>query len=59
MKNWKTTVLGAIAAILVAIQPIIDAASGGEINWTQLAFAAALAVMGYFTKDAGVSGTQK
>lgn len=59
MKNYRTTILGAIAAILVAIQPIIEAAGGGEINWTQLAFAAALAVMGYLSKDAGVSGTQK
>lgn len=59
MKNWKTTILGAIAAILVAIQPIIEAAQGGEINWVQLGFAAALAAMGYLSKDAGVTGTEK
>ena len=59
MKNWKTTIAGAIAAILLAIQPIIEAAQGGEINWQQLGFAVILALFGYLAKDAGVSGTQK
>jgi hypothetical protein len=56
MKNWKTTVLGAIAAAFIAIHPLI---STGEVDWKAVGIAAVVALFGYLTKDAGVSGTQK
>jgi hypothetical protein len=59
MKNWRTTLIGAITAALVAIGPIIDAAQGEAINWAQLALAACIAVLSYLAKDAGVTGTDK
>lgn len=53
MTNIKTTVAGLILAVLVVIQPIIegvgyhlDAATIGK-----LIFAAALAALGYLSKD--------
>lgn len=48
MKNWKTTILGALAAIIIAIQPLIET---GEINWKSVVIAAAIAALGYFAKD--------
>lgn len=61
MRNWRTTLVGAISAVVLAIQPILELVQGdfSQVNWTQLAFAATLALLGYLTKDAGVSGTQK
>ena len=45
-----TTVLGAVAAIILAIQPIIDATQGQPLDWKQLAGAAIVALFGYLTK---------
>lgn len=59
MKNWRTTIVGAILAVLLAVQPIVDFAAGQPINWNQVLFAGALALFGYLSKDAGVSGTGK
>lgn len=56
MKSWKTTILGAIAAAFIAVQPLI---ATGEIDWKAVGIAAVVALFGYFTKDAGVSGTEK
>lgn len=56
MKNWKTTILGAIGAAIVAIQPIIES---GVIDWKAVGIAALIALFGYLSKDAGVSGTAK
>lgn len=56
MKNWRTTVLGAIAAAFVAIQPLI---ATGEVDWKAVGIAALIALFGYLSKDAGVTGTVK
>jgi hypothetical protein len=49
MTNWKTTLTGAILAIIVAVQPIIET---GVIDWEKIAFASVIALFGYLTKDA-------
>lgn len=59
MKNWKTTIIGCGMAVLLAVQPLIDFANGADINWLQVGFAACVALFGYLSKDAGVSGTEK
>lgn len=54
MRNPKTTILGAIAAVLAAIDPIIHSLEDGELTKTsmvRLAFAASLALFAYFAKD--------
>lgn len=56
MKNWKTTILGAITAAFVAIQPLI---ATGEIDWKAVGLAALIALFGYLAKDAGVTGTEQ
>jgi hypothetical protein len=52
MKNWKTTLLGAAAAGLIALQPLI---STGTITPKEIALAFIAAAFGYFTKDKNVS----
>ena len=37
MKDWKTTIAGAVLAAVVAVQPIVES---GIIDWKDLAFAA-------------------
>jgi len=56
MKSWKTTIVGAIVAAIVAIQPIIET---GVIDWKKVGIAALIAVFGYVAKDADVTGTSK
>ena len=53
MKNWKTTILGFVGAISVAVYPIIQT---GEINWKAVGAAALIAAFGYFAKDSNVTG---
>ena len=48
MNNWKTTVTGAVLAIIVAVQPIIET---GLIDWKKIAFASIIALFGYLAKD--------
>lgn len=56
MKNWKTTLIGAIGATVQVVLPLL---SSGTISFKEIATAAALALLGFFAKDAGVSGTAK
>ena len=56
MKNWKTTIIGAIIGGLVAIQPLFD---GSDFTVTQLLTAFAIAAFGVVSKDFNVSGTGK
>ena len=56
MKNWRTTILGGIGAIIVAVSPIIVS---GEVDTKALIGAAVIALFGYLAKDAGVSGVKK
>lgn len=51
--SWKTSVLGALLAIVVAVQPII---ATGQIDWKAVAMAALIAAITFFTKDKNVTG---
>ena len=55
MKSWKTTIVGAILAVIVAIQPIIET---GVIDWKKIGLAALIAVFGYLAKDATATPPQ-
>jgi spore maturation protein SpmB len=46
-----TTVIGALIAVLVAIQPLI---STGQLDWKNIVLAALIALFGYIAKDKGV-----
>lgn len=47
MRNAKTTICGLCAAVAVAWAPFV----GQELEWDRIAFAAAVAALGYFAKD--------
>ena len=53
MKNWKTTLVGCLIAVLVAIQPLI--VSGTE-KWTTVVLAGAIALFGFIAKDFDKTG---
>jgi hypothetical protein len=55
MKNWKTTLFGALLAIAVALQPLLTT---GSLDWKAIVIAALIAAIGYFAKDAGVTGKE-
>jgi hypothetical protein len=42
----KTTILGAVLAVIIAIQPLV---STGEIDWKAVVFGALIAFFGYLT----------
>lgn len=56
MKNWKTTLAGAIAGGLIAVQPLL---ATGTVDWKAVGVGFVVAIFGYFAKDAGVTGTEK
>lgn len=53
MKNWKTTLFGALAAIAIAIKPVMDGSGYNFDTKTicELSLAAIIALGGYFAKD--------
>jgi hypothetical protein len=51
--SWKTTLVGALIAILVAVQPLI---STGQIDWKAVGIAALIALFGFLSKDKDVTG---
>lgn len=53
MKNWKTTIVGAIAGGLIAIQPLL---AGASVDWGQVAVGFAVAVLGFLAKDFNKTG---
>jgi hypothetical protein len=53
LTNWKTTLIGALLAIVVAIQPLITT---GSIEWSQVILAALIALLGFLAKDFDVTG---
>ena len=53
MKSYKTTILGILAALYVAIEPLV---SQGSIDYERLLWASIIAVAGYIVKDYNVSG---
>lgn len=53
MTNWKTTFLGALAAIAIAIKPVLDG-SGYKFDTktiAELCLAAIIALGGYYARD--------
>lgn len=52
MKNYRTTILGLVMAIGLAVQPILDT---GELDikkdWIRLVIAAVIATAGFILKD--------
>lgn len=60
MKNYKTTIIGALGAIWIAIQPIITTGTFdlGK-DWKNLVGAAIVAGLGFAAKDFDISGTSK
>lgn len=50
MKDWRSTIAGAMLAAIVAIQPIIES---GQIDWINILIAAAIAALGYIVRDPG------
>jgi len=53
MKNWKTTLAGAIGGAFIAIQPLL---ATGEVNWSAVVTGFAVAVISAFAKDFNVTG---
>jgi len=54
MKNWRTTLVGALLAVLTIIQPLIE---DGSVTPIRIAIAGAIALLGYLMKDFNVTGT--
>jgi nicotinamide riboside transporter PnuC len=54
MKNWRTTLVGALLAVLTIIQPLIE---DGTVTPIRIAIAGAIALLGYLMKDFSVTGT--
>lgn len=48
MNNWKTTLIGGIMAVCIAVEPII---STGTVNWKSVGMAAMIALIGYVAQD--------
>jgi hypothetical protein len=58
MKSWKTTLHGAVGAAITAVS--LYTQSGGNLaDWKLYLFPVLIAVFGYVSKDAGVTGTDK
>ncbi len=53
MKNWKTTLIGALGASLTIVYGLI---SQGRVSTEQIILAGAMAFLGFFSKDYNVSG---
>jgi len=48
MNDFKTTILGSLIAIAVAIKPLLET---GEIDWLQVSIAGLIGLFSYFSKD--------
>ena len=58
--NWKTTVAGLIAGTITILQTIANAyQTHTTVNWYQVAFGAAIMVLGVVGKDFNVTGGTK
>jgi hypothetical protein len=54
--SWRTSLVGALVAILVAVQPLITT---GQIDWKAVGIAALIALFGFLSKDSNVTGGTK
>lgn len=48
MKDWKTTVFGALLSVGIAVQPLLTT---GKVDWKAVVIAALVAVVTYFAGD--------
>jgi len=55
MRSYKTTIIGAILACIIAIQPLIET---GVIDYKKIGLAAIIALFGYISKDSDVTGVK-
>lgn len=53
MKNWRTTLVGLLMAILNSAAPLL---SGTSPDWKTLGMSAGMAALGYLAKDSNVTG---
>lgn len=56
MKSWKTTIVGALLATVIAIQPFFEP---GAYDFKKLLLAGLVALLGYLAKDFDTTGTSK
>jgi len=55
MRSYKTTIIGAILAVIIAVQPMIET---GTIDYKKVGLAAIIALFGYLSKDSDVTGVK-
>ena len=53
MKNWKTSLCGCLAAVMIAIAPILQT---GQVDWKAVVIAGLVAAFGFLAKDFNVTG---
>lgn len=58
MRNYRTTIIGALLAGL-SFLAIYQSNGGNLSDWKQWLIPTLIAILGYLSKDAGVSGTVK
>ena len=56
MKNWKTTLAGLLTAVAL---PTLQMFADGHTDVKTIGLSVGIAFIGWFSKDAGVSGTEK
>jgi hypothetical protein len=60
MKNWKTTLFGALAGCMVILTATVEQlGAGADVDWLKVGLGIAIAIFGYFAKDFSVSGVGK
>jgi len=62
MKNWKTTTIGILTAVGLLIKnaiALLDNDTATQISFEEIGLALAAFGIGWFAKDAGVTGTEK
>jgi hypothetical protein len=60
MKNWKTTLFGALAGMMVILDATVQQlATGAPVDWLKVGLGLVLALVGYFAKDFDISGVGK
>lgn len=55
IKNWKTTLAGLLTAVAL---PTIEMISKGSTDGKTIGLSIGIAFIGWFAKDAGVTGTE-
>jgi len=62
MKNWKTTAVGILGGVILIIKNVIavlDADTATNFSFEEITVGLGMLGLGWFAKDAGVSGTEK